>query len=52
MKIKKMEEAKKLMREFELRIAGLMESESGDEVYQFNMQLFRLTENGGSNESM
>jgi uncharacterized protein (TIGR02147 family) len=47
----KIPEAKKLMTEFERKLSALMESGSGNEVYQFNMQLFKLTENGGKNEN-
>ena len=35
--------AKLLMQEFQKKMSRLLEKQSGQEVYQFNMQLFRLT---------
>ncbi|MCO4792265.1 MAG: DUF4423 domain-containing protein [Bacteriovoracaceae bacterium] len=43
MKKEKIDEAKKLIREFQINFSKLMEDNPGDEVYQFNMQFFPLT---------
>jgi uncharacterized protein (TIGR02147 family) len=38
-----MSEAKELMREFKMKFEKIMEKESGDQVYQFQLQLFPLS---------
>ncbi len=42
-KKEKVEEAKKLIREFQINFSKLIEGNPGEEVYQFNMQFFPLT---------
>lgn len=39
----KLEEAKKLILDFQIRLSKLCESQSGDEVYQLSIQFFPLT---------
>lgn len=39
----KVDEAKKLIREFQINFSKLIEGNPGEEVYQFNMQFFPLT---------
>lgn len=43
MSSKKMAEAKQLIRDFKLKFEQLMEDESGDQIYQVQLQLFPLT---------
>lgn len=42
-KSEKIDEAKKLIREFQINFSKLIEGNPGEEVYQFNMQFFPLT---------
>lgn len=39
----KMDQAKELIRNFQIEFSNLMEEETGDEVYQLNIQFFPLT---------
>lgn len=43
----KLKEAQEVILEFRRKMVTLLESEKGDETYQLNIQLFRLTENKG-----